>query len=70
MVQWLRLQPPNEGGLGSIPGQRTRSSMLQMKIPHVAGKIWYSQINKILLKISHYLLIIFYWDLTFNDWFI
>ena len=25
MVQWLRLWPPNTGGPGSIPGQRTRS---------------------------------------------
>ena len=59
MVQWLRLQAPNEGGLGSIPDQRTRSPMLQIKIPHVTDKIWHSQINKILLKISHSLLIIF-----------
>ena len=25
LVQWLRLQAPNTGGLGSIPGQGTRS---------------------------------------------
>ena len=35
MVQWLRLQAPNAGGLGSIPGQGTRSHMLQRKIPRV-----------------------------------
>ena len=35
MVQWLRLQAPSTGGLGSIPGQETRSHMLQQKIPHV-----------------------------------
>ena len=46
MVQWLRLCAPNAGGLGSIPGQATRSRMpqlrvhmLQMKIPHAATKI-------------------------------
>ena len=31
MVQWLRLCVPNTGHLGSIPGQRTRSYMLQLK---------------------------------------
>ena len=40
MVQWLRLHAPNAGGLGSVPGQGTRShvpelrvQMLQLKIP-------------------------------------
>ena len=28
VVQWLRLQAPNAGGLGSIPGQATRSHVL------------------------------------------
>ena len=28
VVQWLRLQAPNAGGPGSIPGQGTRSPML------------------------------------------
>ena len=27
VVQWLRLHAPNAGGLGSIPGQGTRSRM-------------------------------------------
>ena len=27
VVQWLRLHTPNTGGLGSIPGQGTRSRM-------------------------------------------
>ena len=27
VVQWLRLHAPNAGGLGSIPGQGTRSHM-------------------------------------------
>ena len=29
VVQWLRLCPPNAGGPDSIPGQGTRSHMLQ-----------------------------------------
>ena len=32
MVQWLRLRIPNAGGLGSIPGQETRSHMLQLRV--------------------------------------
>ena len=35
-VQWLRLQPPNAGGPGSISGQGTRSHMLQPKMLHAA----------------------------------
>ena len=31
VVQWLRLHAPNPGGLGSFPGQRTRSHMLQLR---------------------------------------
>ena len=31
VVQWLRLQAPNAGGQGSIPGQGTRSHMLQLR---------------------------------------
>ena len=31
MVQWLRLRSPNAGGLGLIPGQGTRSHMLQLR---------------------------------------
>ena len=27
VVQWVRLHAPNAGGLGSIPGQGTRSCM-------------------------------------------
>ena len=30
-VQWLRLCVPNAGGLGSIPGQGTKSHMLQRR---------------------------------------
>ena len=31
MVQWLRLCTPNAGDPGSIPGQGTRSHMLQLR---------------------------------------
>ena len=30
-VQWLKLHAPNAGGPGSIPGQGTRSHMLQLR---------------------------------------
>ena len=33
MVQWLRLCIPNAGDPGSIPGQGTRSHMLQLRVP-------------------------------------
>ena len=39
VVQWLRLCTPNAGGLNSIPGQGTRSHMLQLKIWDAAMKI-------------------------------
>ena len=32
VVQWLRLQAPNAGGLGLIPGQRTRSRMPWLRL--------------------------------------
>ena len=38
MVQWLRLHASNAGGLGSIPGQGTRSHMLQLR-PGVTKEI-------------------------------
>ena len=41
---WLRT--PSSGGPGLIPGQGTRSHMLQLKIPHAATKTWCSQIKK------------------------
>ena len=31
VVQWLRLHAPNAGDLGLIPGQGTRSHMLQLR---------------------------------------
>ena len=38
VVQWLRLCTPNAGVPGSIPGQGTRSHMLQLKVLHAATK--------------------------------
>ena len=38
VVQWLRLQTPNAGGPGLIPGQGTRSHILQLK-PNMAQLI-------------------------------
>ena len=32
VVQWLRLHAPSAGGLGSIPGQGTRSHVLQVLV--------------------------------------
>ena len=53
VVQCRRLRAPNSGDLGSIPGQGTRSHMVQLKTPHAPEKIlqaatktWQSQINK------------------------
>ena len=39
VVQRLRLWAPNAGDLGSIPGQGTRSHMLQPKIPYSTTEI-------------------------------
>ena len=39
VVQWLRFHTPSAGGLGSIPGQGTRSCMSQLKILHATMKI-------------------------------
>ena len=38
VAQWLRLRIPNAGGLGSIPGQGTRSHMPQLR-PYAAKQI-------------------------------
>ena len=40
VVQWLRLHPPNAGGLGSIPGWGNW-------IPHTTAETWHSQINTV-----------------------
>ena len=39
VVQWVRLPTPNAGGLGSIPGQGTRSrTHAATKSPHATTK--------------------------------
>ena len=45
VVQGLRLHAPNVGGLGSIPGQGTRSHTPQLRSPHAAKKTQCNQIN-------------------------
>ena len=44
-VQWLRPHVPNAESSSSIPGQGTRSYMIQLKIPHATTKIQCNQIN-------------------------
>ena len=39
VVQWLTLHAPNEGGPSLIPGQGTRSHMLQLKIQPATMKM-------------------------------
>ena len=39
MVCWLRLCASHAGGLGSIPGQGTRSHMLQLRVHMLQLKI-------------------------------
>ncbi|TEA30837.1 hypothetical protein DBR06_SOUSAS15510001, partial [Sousa chinensis] len=48
VVQWLRLHVPNAGGPGLIPGQGTRSHMLQLSVCMLQLKIPMLQ-----LKILH-----------------
>ena len=52
MVQWPRGYAPNAGSPALIPGQGTRSHMLQwrLKIPCVQLETWCSQINKLTKK--------------------
>ena len=45
VVQWLKLSGPNTRDPGSIPGQGTRSYMLQLQDSQAASKTWHSQIN-------------------------
>ena len=40
VVRWIRLCAPNAGGLSSVPGQGTRSQMLQLKVPCAETKTW------------------------------
>ena len=46
VVQWLRFHAPNAAGPGLIPGQGTRSYMLQLKTLHAATKTQCGQISK------------------------
>ena len=47
MVQWLRLQAPNAGGLGSILARELDSMCSNLrKVPGAAAKTWHSQIKK------------------------
>ena len=46
VVQWLILHAFKTEDQGSIPGQGTRSHVLQLDIPHAIIKTWCSQINK------------------------
>ena len=39
VVQWLRLQAPNAGGPGLVPGQGTEAHMLQLRIPYATMKV-------------------------------
>ena len=39
VLQWRQLHAPSSGRLGSIPGQGTRSHVLQPKVLHAAVKI-------------------------------
>ena len=52
MVQWPRVCDLSEGGLGSIPGQGTRSHMLQLKIAHATAKSQHHQIKNTFLKVK------------------
>ena len=52
MVQRLRLPAPNAGGPSLIPGQGTRSHMLQLKILWVTTKTWRSQKKFFLMQIE------------------
>ena len=50
VVQRLRLRAPTAESLGSIPGQRTGSRKLQLKILHASTKTRCSQIIFFFLK--------------------
>ena len=50
LVQGLRLGIPSAGDLGKMPGHRTGSCMLQLKILCAAIKTQWDQINKYLFE--------------------
>ena len=39
VVQWLTVHVPNAGNLGSIPGQGTRSHVLQVRVGMALGSV-------------------------------
>ena len=39
VVQWLTVHVPNAGDLGSIPGQGTRSHVLQVRVGMALGSV-------------------------------
>ena len=43
--QWLKCHTPNVGDLGSIPGQGTRSQMLQLRVHMLYLNILYAAMN-------------------------
>ena len=58
MVQWLRLHAPSTGGPGLVPGQGSRSHMLQLrvhmpqlKVPRAATKTQYSPIKLVCVNV-------------------
>ena len=44
LVQWLRVCAPNEEGPGSIPDQRTRSHIPQLRL-NATAKSWHGEIK-------------------------
>ena len=57
VVRWLGLCAPNAGGLGSIPGEGTRSHMPLLKILHATMKTQHRQINKYFHETKRHLLL-------------
>ena len=50
--QHLRLHAPNAAGWGLIPGQGTRSHLLQLKTPHAPTRTQHSQIREFFFLIN------------------
>ena len=55
VVQWLRLHAPHAEGLGSIPGQRTRSHMPQLRAHMPQLKILHATVKTIAVKLINFL---------------
>ena len=65
MVQWLGLQAPDAEGLGSIPSQKKRSQLLQLrgrmlkwKILHAVTKTLHNQINEYIILSNDFLTLV------------